>query len=114
MSDWEPSPPARLEYGHHGGTLAAAAAPIAAAPLFAAAASGVQAPVDSVQDQRPAAPPAAQAQHGPNEGDVFLDGMLVGRWMSRFLDQEAGRAATGPTGFDPRRGRLLPGATVGG
>jgi hypothetical protein len=51
---------------------------------------------------------------GPNEGDVFLDGMLVGRWMSRFLNREAGRASAGPTGFDARRGRLLPGVTVGG
>jgi hypothetical protein len=44
---------------------------------------------------------------------VFLDGMLVGRWMSRFLQREGERASTGPTGFDPRRGRLLPGVTVG-
>ena len=51
---------------------------------------------------------------GPNEGDVFLDGMLVGRWMSRFLTREAERASVGPTGFDARRGRLLPGVTVGG
>ncbi len=51
---------------------------------------------------------------GPHEGDVFLDGMLVGRWMSRFLNREAERASAGPTGFDARRGRLLPGVTVGG
>ena len=51
---------------------------------------------------------------GPQEGDVFLDGMLVGRWMSRFLTREAERASAGPTGFDARRGRLLPSVTVGG
>jgi len=51
---------------------------------------------------------------GPQEGDVFLDGLLVGRWMSRFLNREASRASAGPTGFDPRRGQLLPGVTVGG
>ena len=51
---------------------------------------------------------------GPNQGDVFLDGMLVGRWMSKFLNREAERASAGPTGFDARRGRLLPGVTVGG
>jgi hypothetical protein len=50
----------------------------------------------------------------PNEGDVFLDGMLVGRWMSKFLNREAARASAGPTGFDARRGQLLPGVTVGG
>ena len=49
----------------------------------------------------------------PMEGDVYLDGLLVGRWMSRFLAKEAGRASAGPTGFDGRRGRLLPSPTVG-
>ncbi len=62
----------------------------------------------------PSAPPAATTNAAPTEGDVFLDGVLVGRWISRFLTQEASRASAGPTGFDPRRGRLLPGATVGG
>jgi hypothetical protein len=47
------------------------------------------------------------------EGDVFLDGTLVGRWMSSYLAREAGRASAGPTGFDARRNPLMPGATVG-
>ena len=47
-------------------------------------------------------------------GDVFLDGAVVGRWMSRFLSHEAERGASGRTGFDVRRGRLLPGPAVGG
>ena len=59
----------------------------------------------------PPTPQGGQAQMG---GDVFLDGALVGKWMSRFLGREAMRAPAGPTGFDPRRGRLMPGATVGG
>jgi hypothetical protein len=61
-------------------------------------------------------PGAAQAgaqSQGPTEGDVFLDGMLVGRWIARFLADGAGRAPAGPTGFDGRRGRVLPGPTVG-
>lgn len=69
---------------------------------------------DAQAGQRPSVPPAPPAASGPVHGDVFLDGNLVGRWMSRLLTQEAGRASSGPTGFDPRRGRLLPGATVGG
>jgi hypothetical protein len=40
--------------------------------------------------------------------------MLVGRWVSRFLLKQAERADAGPTGFDAKRGRLLPGVTVGG
>jgi hypothetical protein len=51
---------------------------------------------------------------GAAGGDVFLDGALVGRWVSRFLRREVERADAGPTGFDAKRGRLLPGVTVGG
>jgi hypothetical protein len=54
-----------------------------------------------------------RAQEAPS-GDVYLDGALVGRWMSRFLKREVERAESGPTGFDAKRGRLLPGVTVGG
>jgi len=62
----------------------------------------------------PEAPPTPQGGQAQLGGDVFLDGVLVGKWMSRFLGREAMRAPAGPTGFDPRRGRLMPGATVGG
>jgi hypothetical protein len=62
----------------------------------------------------PSGPPAAAQSQGPTGGDVFLDGMLVGRWIARFLADGAGRAPAGPTGFDGRRGRVLPGPTVGG
>ena len=48
------------------------------------------------------------------EGNILLDGALVGRWISRLLTRDAERASVGRTGFDIRRGRLLPGATVGG
>jgi hypothetical protein len=60
--------------------------------------------------------PTGGASQAPSaaHGDVFLDGALVGRWMSRMLSREAGRASAGPTGFDPRRNALLPGPTVGG
>jgi hypothetical protein len=60
------------------------------------------------------APQARGSIEEPPGGDVYLDGVLVGRWMSRFLKREAERADSGPTGFDARRGRLLPGVTVGG
>jgi len=60
------------------------------------------------------APQGRGNAEGPAAGDVFLDGVLVGRWISRFLRREAERAESGPTGFDAKRGRLLPGVTVGG
>ena len=65
------------------------------------------------QRQAPAAPMMSTSSPSPTEGDVFLDGALLGRWMSKHLTAQVGRASAGPTGFDPRRGRLLPGATVG-
>jgi hypothetical protein len=71
---------------------------------------------DGAEPQQAAEEPGggADALGGPSQGDVFLDGALVGRWMSRHLSREAGRASAGPTGFDQRRNPLLPGATVGG
>jgi hypothetical protein len=57
---------------------------------------------------------SAETPQGPTQGDVFLDGALVGRWMSRLLSKAASRATSGPTGFDARRSALLPGPTVGG
>ncbi len=61
-----------------------------------------------------AAPQGSERQQEPFKGDVYLDGMLVGRWVSKFLRREAERAEAGPTGFDAKRSRLLPGVTVGG
>jgi hypothetical protein len=84
------------------------AQPSSAAPSLASVAS---APARASSASANAEPKAGT--QGPVEGDVYLDGMLVGRWMSRFLAREAGRASAGPTGFDGRRGQLLPGATVG-
>jgi len=61
-----------------------------------------------------ATPQNGQRSEEPSKGDVYLDGLLVGRWMLRFLRREAERADAGPTGFDAKRSRLLPGVTVGG
>jgi hypothetical protein len=51
---------------------------------------------------------------GPAQGDVYLDGTLMGRWMSRTLAAEAGRPANGSAGFDPRRNVFPTGAMIGG
>lgn len=62
----------------------------------------------------PAAPSAgvAQMSHGPGGGDVFLDGVHVGHWLSRHLDRAANRPPAGTTGFDPRLSPSWAGATV--
>lgn len=46
------------------------------------------------------------------QGDVYLDGAIVGRWISRLLTREVERSNASPNRFDSRRGRLLPGPTV--
>ena len=51
---------------------------------------------------------------GQIQGDVYLDGTLLGRWMSRALSREAGRPPTGGAWFDPRRSPLPPGRMIGG
>ena len=63
---------------------------------------------------RPFSGAGRQPQDGrPVGGDVFFDGALVGRWISRLLSKEAERASIGPTGFDIRRSRLMSGPSVG-
>ena len=97
---------------HNVRDVTARQAPISAPKSYGGAPLAV---VGGSADRASNTPQATEAREaGPREGDVFLDGMLVGRWMSKFLNREAGRASAGPTGFDARRGRLLPGVTVGG
>ncbi len=52
--------------------------------------------------------------HGALQGDVFLDGARVGRWMARRLTDAVARPASGMTGFDPRLGSPWPGTLQGG
>jgi hypothetical protein len=56
----------------------------------------------------------AAAGGGPTQGDVFLDGTLVGRWMARKMAQEAGRPPSGSSAFDPTRSPFPPGRMIGG
>jgi hypothetical protein len=56
----------------------------------------------------------APAGGGPTQGDVFLDGTLVGRWMARKLAHEAGRPPSGSPAFDPTRSPFPPGRMIGG
>jgi hypothetical protein len=50
---------------------------------------------------------------GPTEGDVYLDGTLMGRWVSRALAHAASRQPSGGTAFDSTRSRLPAGAMIG-
>ena len=50
---------------------------------------------------------------GPTEGDVYLDGERVGRWMAKHLARELGGPQAAGTGFDPRLGPVWPGSLHG-
>jgi len=56
----------------------------------------------------------AQESAPPTQGDVYLDGSLVGRWMARTLAEQAGRPPTGGPAFDPTRSPFPPGRMIGG
>lgn len=57
--------------------------------------------------------PPDTSRSGPTEGDVYLDGERVGRWMARHLARELGGPQAAGTGFDPRLGPAWPGALHG-
>ena len=85
---------------------------------------------------RPSAPPAQQALSPPSppppartssfappppsseqtitlQGDIILDGVRLGRWMTSNLARQAARPAAGPTGPDPRQTPLWSGQAQG-
>jgi hypothetical protein len=86
-------------------------------PSAPATASGAQVSAGSASAPTalamPAAPVAAAASTGPTQGDVFLDGTRVGRWMSGRLARDVDRPQSGVTGFDPRLGPAWPGSLHG-
>ena len=83
------------------------AAPASASPLAAPGTASTAAAA------MPAAPMVAAASSGPAQGDVYLDGARVGRWMSDRLAREVDRPQAGVTGFDPRLGPAWPGSLHG-
>ncbi len=67
----------------------------------------------SIAATEPASPVAAATPSGPTQGDVYLDGTRVGRWMSDRLARDVNRPQAGVTGFDPRLGPTWPGSLHG-
>ena len=59
------------------------------------------------------APPAREQEGGASEGDVYLDGMRIGRWMVDTLSRQAARPPAGRAAFDPRLGLAWPGTQQG-
>jgi hypothetical protein len=61
----------------------------------------------------PMAPPAHEQEGSAPEGDVYLDGMRVGRWMVDTLSRQAARPPAGRAAFDSRLGLTWPGTQQG-
>lgn len=61
----------------------------------------------------PAAAVAAAGSNGSPQGDVFLDGARIGRWMSDRLARDIDRPQSSVTGFDPRLSSAWPGSLHG-
>lgn len=88
-------------------------APSAVRELFRPSAWGAVPPNAPAAVAMPAAPVATAPSTGPVQGDVFLDGARVGRWMSDRLARDVDRPQSGVTGFDPRLGAAWPGSLHG-
>jgi hypothetical protein len=60
-----------------------------------------------------ASEPSGQQGTAAIQGDVYLDGTLMGKWVARTLAREAGRPPAGGPGFDARRSALPVGRMIG-
>lgn len=61
----------------------------------------------------PVASPSAQSQESALQGDIYLDGALLGKWVVEHLTRSMDRPRAGVTGFDPRLTATWPGAPTG-
>jgi hypothetical protein len=116
-----PSAPVQAERGESRPRMGpvAAADPVAARPPVAPSipqAPNVTTPRLAASPTYPgasAAPPPRDSLNGPRQGDVYLDGTRLGRWIADRLAGDAGGPQSGITGFDPRLGATWPGASQG-
>ena len=88
-------------------------APLAARDLFHPSAWDAAPPNAPAALAMPAAPVATATSTEPAQGDVFLDGARIGRWMSDRLARDVDRPQSGVTGFDPRLSPAWPGSLHG-
>jgi hypothetical protein len=49
----------------------------------------------------------------PTEGHIYLEGAVLGRWLSDQLSRAAARPQTSSTAFDPRVSPVWPGSPIG-
>ncbi len=49
----------------------------------------------------------------PSYGEIHLDGVALGRWITRHIERQVTRPQGGATGFDPRMSPSWPGAPIG-
>jgi hypothetical protein len=68
---------------------------------------------NATAQQQPQQENNTQSDKRPAEGDVYLDGTLVGRWMEKQLARSAARPPVGSSAFDATRSRLPTGTMIG-
>ncbi|MBS0558428.1 MAG: hypothetical protein JSR21_00055 [Proteobacteria bacterium] len=56
------------------------------------------------------APTSPSAAAGSFHGEILLDGLALGRWITRYLERQVGRPPAGQTGFDTRMSPTWAGA----
>ena len=90
-------------------------APVRSTGASTREAAGVESSAERASAGRQESAAASQdaARGGPTEGDVYLDGERVGRWMAKHLARELGGPQAAGTGFDPRLGPAWPGSLHG-
>ena len=94
---WQASPPAMFA------PWADSVAPTEAGPAAATPSAPDLTPSGGGASEATATAPLADA--GGGEGQLMLDGSLLGRWVIEHLSREADRPPAGGTAFDPRQGR---------
>lgn len=106
-----------------GSTRAAAGGPGSAGATGTAVGTGATAQSGAMSGDAGASPAgdggqastqASGGNGGHVQGDVYFDGALMGRWMSRALAREAARPPAGGAAFDARRNPLPTGRMIGG
>jgi hypothetical protein len=111
--DQQPKAPTIERSGANSGAPPPNFAPDAAGSVLDSDAANASAP-RGFSENPPTLTPDETGSKNPIQGDVYLDGTLVGRWIERSISRLADRVASSATGFDPRRTPLPVGNYVGG
>jgi hypothetical protein len=84
-----------------------------AAPLHVQAALVPEKLIKSVEQRQEATGAGAEDPVHPAYAELHMDGAVLGRWITRYLERQVTRPQVGSTGFDQRMTPSWPGAPIG-